>query len=499
MTAIRRFVLFELNEVPLRVVRHFADRNPGSSFAKVLDKGRHWTTVTPDQGHLSPWITWPTLHRGVSSAEHGIGALGQDVSATDRKFPPVWKILANEGRRVGMFGSLHSYPPPEDLDAYDFYVPDTFAAGPEAKPAELAAFQQFNLHMVDRSGRNVSGELPVKQALPFLLRSLPAGLRPVTMAKVARQVATERIWRHRTARRRTIQSLLAFDLFLAQLQSKKPDAAFFFTNHVASSMHRYWPATFTADYEATKWSDEWVNRFAGEVDYVMGEADQMLGDLLAFADRNPDYIILVASSMGQAAVDETNRQISTELLLRDMDRFLQVIGVRGGWQRRRTMEPTYTLAFEEESAAEACIAGLARVKIAGRPIECRRLDAHGIEFVLGHPNIAERDLVITIGNRQVSPDEVGLANVSIEDEVGAAAYHIPEGMLLAYDPRRAWARGPSHDPVSTTAIAPTLLALQGIEASAYMEHPIGEIADLGGTRTNRPPKADQALRVRQPA
>ena len=130
MAGIRRFILFELNEVPLRVVRHFADRKPGSAFGKVLEKGRHWTTVTPDQGHLSPWVTWPTLHRGVSSAEHRIAALGQDVSATDRKFPPVWSILAAAGRRIGMFGSLHSYPPPEDLDGYDFYVPDTFAAGP---------------------------------------------------------------------------------------------------------------------------------------------------------------------------------------------------------------------------------------------------------------------------------------------------------------------------------------------------------------------------------
>ena len=329
MTGRRRFILFELNEVPLRVVRHFAEHRPASAFAKILEQGRHWTTVTPDEGHLSPWITWPTLHRGVSSADHKIGALGQDVSAVDRKFPPVWSILAAAGRRVGMFGSLHSYPPPPDLGAYDFYVPDTFAAGPEAKPAELAAFQEFNLHMVDRSGRNVSGELPVKQAVAFLLRSLPAGIRPATMAKIARQVASERIWRHRTARRRTIQSLLAFDLFLAQLHSKKPDAAFFFTNHVASSMHRYWPATFTGDYSATKWSDEWVRRFAGEVDYVMAEADQMLGELLAFADRNPDTVVLVASSMGQAAVDEAARQVSTEILLRDMDKFLRAIGQRG--------------------------------------------------------------------------------------------------------------------------------------------------------------------------
>lgn len=476
MAGRKRFILFELNEVPLRVVRHYAERRPASAFAKVLENGRSWTTVTPDQGHLSPWITWPTLHRGVSSADHKIAALGQDVTAIDCKYPPVWSILAEAGRRVGMFGSLHSYPPPKNLDAYDFYVPDTFAAGPEAKPAELAAFQQFNLHMVDRSGRNVSGELPVKQALPFLMRSLPAGIRPATMAKIARQVASERIWRHRTARRRTIQSLLAFDLFLAQLHAKKPDAAFFFTNHVASSMHRYWPATFTDDYRQTKWSDDWVRRFAGEVDYVMGEADQMLGELLVFADRNPDTVVLVASSMGQAAVDEANRQISTEVLLRDMNKFLDAIGVDGGWERRRTMEPTYTLAFQDSTAADACMAALGKVKIAGVPIDHRRLDANGIEIVLGQSNLSDADVTVTIGNRSVAPEEAGIANVPIEDEVGAAAYHIPEGMLLAYDPRRQWRDAPSDEPISSTRIAPTLLELQGLRRPAYMDRPIGEFA-----------------------
>src|SRR5438309_12121369 len=129
MPATRRFILFELNEVPIRVVEYFADRHPRSAFARMLAGGRRWDTLTPDQGHLSPWITWPTLHRGVSSAEHGIAALGQDVSAVDQKFPPVWSIRAAAGRRVGMFGSLHTYPPPPALDSYDFYVPDTFASG----------------------------------------------------------------------------------------------------------------------------------------------------------------------------------------------------------------------------------------------------------------------------------------------------------------------------------------------------------------------------------
>ncbi|MES2135436.1 MAG: hypothetical protein V4502_00060 [Pseudomonadota bacterium] len=478
MAEYRRFVLFELNEVPLRVVRHYADRHPGSAFARLLAKGQRWDTVTPDKGHLSPWITWPTLHRGVSSEQHHIVALGQDVAEVNSHYPPVWTLLAAAGRRVGMFGSLHSYPPPADLSQYDFYVPDTFAAGPEAKPAELSAFQRFNLQMVDRSGRNVSTDLPVKDALSFLTSALPAGVRGGTLAKIARQVASERIWRDRAARRRTIQSLLAFDLFLAQLGSKRPDAAFFFTNHVASAMHRYWPATFVDDYHATKWSDEWVRRFSGELDYAMGEADHMLADLLAVADRH-DYLILVSGSMGQAAVDSPERHIKTEVLLRDMDRFLATLGIHGAWKRRRTMEPTYTLAFDDAASADTLIDAAATVKIAGQPMPTRRLGAREVEFVLGHPNVEDGDFTVTVRNHAIDPAAAGLANVMIDDEVGAAAYHVPEGMLLAYDPREDRRGRAGDSPVSTTRIAPTLLALQGVAPPPYMEQPIEDLADVG--------------------
>lgn len=437
--------------------------------------GRRWETKTPDQGHLSPWITWPTLHRGVPGALHGVVALGQDVTEVDSKYPPVWTMLNAAGRSVGVFGSLHSYPPPSDVGSYAFYVPDTFAAGPEAHPQELSAFQHFNLQMVDRSGRNVSKAVPVKEALSFLVRAVPAGLRPATLAKVFQQVASERIWKDRSTRRRTIQSLLAFDLFKAQLTSKHPDAAFFFTNHVASAMHRYWPATFTGDYSVTRWEDSWVRRFSGEVDYAMREADQMLGELMEFADNHQDYLVLVSGSMGQAAVDDPSRKISTEVLIRDINTFLGQLGIERGWERRRTMEPTYTLVFEDSHKADRFVEVLARVKIAGKPVATQRLDSLGVEFVLGQSNLSDSDLTITVGNQSVSPDEIGIANVPIEDEVGAAAYHVPEGMLLAYDPRRELSPGAASDPVSTTRIAPTLMALQGFEPPAHMDSPLMDL------------------------
>lgn len=471
----RRFIVFELNEVPLRVVRHFEQKNPDSTFAKLLRHGQAWQTRTPDEGHLSPWITWPTLHRGVSGQKHQLIALGQEHIDADREYPPVWRLLAAAGRHVGVFGSLHSYPLPPNAGEYAFYVPDTFASGPETEPPGLSAFQKFNLQMVDQSGRNVSTELPLKAAVEFLLQSLPSGIRPATLAKIARQVAMERFWPHRKTRRRTIQSLLAFDIFLAQLKTKQPDGAFFFTNHVASSMHRYWPATFTADYTVTTWPEDWVRRFSGEIDYTMFEADAMLAELIGFADRNPEYVILVCSSMGQAAVDDPGKRVTTQVLVRDIRQFVGALGIESAWVRRRTMEPTYTISFVDEAGAEEFMAAIAHVKLAGRPVESRRLDAHGIEFVLGQYNLPDAEFTLTIKNHSVSPANAGLANVAIEDEVASAAYHVPEGVLLCYDPTRRQAAKEPAQSISSTRIAPTLLALQGLPLPHYMEEPLEEI------------------------
>lgn len=61
------------------------------------------------------------------------------------------------------------------------------------------------------------------------------------------QVVSERVRQARNVRRRTYQSVLAFDIFMKQLESTRPGFATFFTNHVASSMHRYWAAAFPGD------------------------------------------------------------------------------------------------------------------------------------------------------------------------------------------------------------------------------------------------------------
>jgi hypothetical protein len=61
---------------------------------------------------------------------------------------------------------------------------------------------------------------------------------------------------------------------------------------------------------------------------------------------------------------------------------------------------------------------------------------------------------------------MGLAITVIEDESGSYAYHIPEGILLIFDPSQLKAE--DRGIIPTTAIAPAMLANFNIQPPAYM-------------------------------
>ena len=342
----RKIILFELNEVAFRVIDLFCQQHPDSTLAKYLPKCSQYTTYAQDT-KLSPWITWPTLHRGVTDVHHGIKHIGQNVSEVDTKFPPIWDTLTANGVKCGIFGSLHTYPLPNNTENYSFYVPDTFASGSECIPEEISVFQEFNLQMARSSPRNVSKSIPVKSALGVLAKIPQLGIRVKTMVDTAKQLVSERLEPWKGNRRRSYQSILAFDLFLKQLKEKQPDFATFFTNHVASAMHRYWAACFPDDYESLGFSDEWLDRYKNEIDWAMNKFDGFLAELVSFVEEHPEYTLWIATSMGQAA--NHGDPLKTQLYLTKVDKFMEFLGIPAdGWSRLPAMEPDVGIQVNEE-------------------------------------------------------------------------------------------------------------------------------------------------------
>lgn len=464
----RKIVFLEANEIPWRILDFYIAQHPESRLAELVPSCHRYETVAADTCPLSPWITWPTLHRGVNNEAHSILHFGQDLSQADAKFPPIWQLLMESGVQTGVFGPMHSSPLPENAERYDFFLPDTFAHTPESHPASLTSFQDFNLSMARQSPRNVSRSIDIKTLAGFLLRAPALGLRPATVFSLIGQLLDERRDNWKSTRRRTYQPVLAFDLFMGQLNRTKPEFSNFFTNHVASALHRYWAALFPEDFDDLELDERWQQQYRGEISFAMGWTDRFVDRLVRFADKNPEYLIVMASSMGQCAA--SGKRVDTQLYLRNPAAFLEKAGIDpDGWERRPAMDPTVSL-YVSPDRAESFAAFLQTVSIQGNPTKYEKKEGGFFDLAFGQVNIdPERDKLLIDGH-ETSYESVGLELTRVEDEAGSTGYHIPEGILLVYDPQDKKPKT-SISTISTTDVAPAIMANFGLDVPEYMEQP----------------------------
>lgn len=445
----KKIILFELNEVPARILKYYCANRPESTLSKVMKRSRFYTTHAEDRV-LSPWVTWPTLHRGVTDAKHHIHNFGQPLAEVDQEFPTIWQALAKKGFRVGVFGSLHTYPLPENVEQYDFFVPDTFAAGSECFPETVETFQAFNLAMARASARNISKRVPWKETLQFLAAMPDLGIKAETVLDVGHQLVSEKTDSSKTCRRRTYQVVLAFDIFMKQLRRNKPDFCTFFTNHVASSMHRFWAAAFPDDYEVFLHTPEWVSTYREEIMFTMDKFDSMLKRLQSFVDSNGDFELWIATSMGQEAT--TAEPVDSALFVKDDKKFAAFFGLRS-WARMPAMVPDFGLLVGNDEA-HTFDASLKNLVIDGEPVSFKRT---GSFFSLSLGQVNQKGKKALYHGRELEFDELGLENQIMEDHTKATAYHIPDGCLLIY--AKAPAEGTM---ISTADIYPALLRNYGI-------------------------------------
>ena len=460
-----KVILFELNEVPYKVIHHFCKLYPESNLAKVLSKGRKYETYAEDQGHLSPWITWPTVHRGVTNEKHFISDFGQDLTEQEEQFPAIWNMLAKTGVKVGLFGSLHTYPMPGNLENFSFYVPDTFAAGSECFPKKLETFQKFNLAMARDSSRVVSNKIPGKEAAQFLMKLPDMGLKFKTATELVSQLVDERINKWKVVRRRTGQALIGFDIFYKQLESQKPDFVTFFTNHVASSQHRYWAAAFPEDYENLKLGREWVETYNGEIIYTMKKTDEMIGRLVKFIEKNSEYSLWILSSMGQQAVEA--KEIYTDLFVTNAKKFMDNFDLGSGYyELKPSMVPQFNVQIHVDKRNEF-EEKLATFRINGQTVHSRQKAEGFYSLDIGFSNLEESKIKIELMGHTIPLLHSGMENVKIQDRCGATAYHIPQGSFIIYAPSKGL-NGNDVTSVSTMDIAPTILRNFNIPVPDYM-------------------------------
>jgi hypothetical protein len=168
---VRPVLLLEMNEIPWRLLDRALGDPRWPHLQAFFASAQTYTTVTPDEGELSPWVTWPSFHRGIPNTEHGIANLGQDV-ATYRGVP-LWQEYRARDLSVGVCGSMQSWPPLEPGPG-GFYIPDTFAHDERCVPSYLEPLQRFNLSLVRKNGLVVRDHGLFSEEFWRLLPSRPA-------------------------------------------------------------------------------------------------------------------------------------------------------------------------------------------------------------------------------------------------------------------------------------------------------------------------------------
>ncbi len=422
----KQIILLELNEVPQLLLNRYS--NNYYSFRSLINQFNAYKTTSYDEIHLSPWITWATVHRGFTYNKHQIQNLGQDVTSINKKYPPIWESLCKAGYKVGVFGSLHSSNLPNNLNSYSFYVPDPFSDHSKCKPDLIQPIQEFQLSLSRKSARNIEKSF-IKDLTPRLITSLvKSGVTVKTLLQAMNQLAQERIIPSRICRRRVYQTLLNFDIYMSLLQKECPEFSTFFTNHVASAMHRYWEASFPEDYDISSQSMEWKKLYKDEIFYAMKITHHIIKRLVRYANGRPDCEVWICSSMGQAPV-QGYEAISSQLLMNDARKFLRALGVDPSkYQQKPTMMPRIT--FEADSTEEIA-------KLSYR-LESLYIDGVRCEQMSSDKTLSLRFMkwnnepLIKLDRTCMSLLDMGMRMVPIEDNSGTSAYHVANGILLTY-------------------------------------------------------------------
>ncbi|HEY7180100.1 MAG TPA: alkaline phosphatase family protein [Blastocatellia bacterium] len=461
-----KVLLVELNEVTWDLIDPLIERGKLPTFARLKSEGAWAAPLSVDRPpHLDPWITWTTVYTGRAQEDHNVFFLEQPPETI--RAERIWELCHRGGLRVGVYGSLCSWPP-QKVDG--FYVPDAFAQDTATHPASLEPIQRLNLTYT-RSIRLPADHdgLWFKARLGAKLLSLGLGAR--TAARVARQLMAERATPESRWRRVALQPAVNCDFFSGLYRRYRPHFATFHTNHVAHYMHTYWKAMAPESFPQTTTPDE-IRIYGGAIEYGYAAADELLSRMLRLLDGSTTLV--VASSMGQKPYVSPLRNGKPISQLRSLDRLLEIAGLNGRARALSTMSDQFNLYPDTAATcAEAeKILESAYVDEPGRAM----FDIHRVADCLTvnlkfYEETAEDSRCVfpygPHGPHREADNSLLYSDLVHGTGMVKSGCHDPKGMMILYGP--GVRRGVRIAEANNLDIAPTLLTLMGLPVPEEMK------------------------------
>jgi hypothetical protein len=461
----RRVILFEINEISWDMMKPWLDRGELPNFRRLQERGAWAQTVADERPPLlEPWITWTTVHTGVPQSEHGVEFLEQPSDTVRAK--RLWQIVHEAGKKVGVFGSVGSWPP---LPVDGFFIPGGFSPDSRTHPEDLRPIQELNLSHTRAHAPGVPRP-GLGSMAASALRLIKHGLNAPTVLKVLKVLVETKVRPARDWKKVSLQPVVNLAFFRKLYRRTRPDFATFHTNHVAHYQHRFLRAMNPALFPDPPDPGE-VERFGGAIRYGYWVADRLLGQMFRLCGRDRDVVLCVASSMGQKPwIPERYGDVApVTCRIRKIERLVEVLGLTGRCEFFSTMAPQWNLRIPDDGLRRRVIDQLHAARY--QPLNKSMYSALEAKDTIVVTPISHHGLgpqtVCTFPKLEGAPTFPFAELVIQEDETRKSGCHDPVGMLAFWGP--SVRPGQALGQVNTLDIAPTLLTLLGLPVPPSMK------------------------------
>ena len=342
----RKIIFLQLNELNFSYVEKYTQLNYLPNFKKFFDQHGYVLTDSEDKHELAnPWIQWPTVHTGLSYAEHGVFRLG-DILKTEH--PHIYEVLEQQGLKVAAMSPFNAK---NNTQNPAFFVPDPWTKTDFAGSWDLRATYNALVQVADDYASN---QIKPKS---FVLLALGAlnNIQWKNFLNYFQETVTYLFRKKKWYRALVCDRLLA-DTFLKQWQRHQPDFATVFLNGGAHLQHHY---LFSSKvYEGSNENPDWVvPKGEDPLLDILKVYDQILGDLVQAAGNNR---LMIATGLHQAP----HERITYYYRLNDQAELLDRIGIQYS-NTYRLMTEDFVVSFDNDEAALTAQKRLNKVKTVG--------------------------------------------------------------------------------------------------------------------------------------
>jgi hypothetical protein len=440
-----RLILIEFNELCPTLLGRFMADGTLPNFRRFYESSTVFTTDAGEaEPDLEPWVQWPTVHSGMTFAEHGVFHLG-DGRRLRRKC--LAELLSDAGVPVGVCGSMNT-----NYGRLNGYVlPDAWDGAGVAHPEWLAPFYRTVARQVRESSREEDASKV--EMLRFGLFLLRHGLTFGTARAVAAQLVAERREPGLRWRRAMLLDRIQYDLFRCLNRRLGVRFMTFFANSTAHLQHYYWrhmePERFAAPPPPTDHPS-----LRGAVREGYRAMDALIG---RFLTDYPDAVLALCTALSQQPWAETTKCTYRP---RRFEALLEFAGVAAG-AVRPVMAEQFHVECPDGAAAAQAEARFRELVLDEEPLMAVRREGNTLFAGCRVTEAAVLDRPVTrrSDGRSRRFDELFYRIHTVR-----SGRHHPDGAL--------WVRNGRHEVVTgkvpLTDVAPTVLAHFGVAQPDHM-------------------------------